>query len=295
MSVNAINAADAPQQKKSNAGTTIGAGVGLGAVGAGAGYMWGGKTPSLEEVFKQDADTFEASKAKMAEKDATAAATVIDEYDKISNDPDVSGKQSAYDTKKTEVDDKIKEVTDYDNKTTLDGKVTEAEEGFTKEKTVKIGDTDTTVKYDSLDAYKEDKKTLEEAEKAVANATDDATKATAQSKIDELKPKVEAFRSDAEKLEKAQTDVFNAKKAKFDADDATKELRGQLETAANDLKAARETAVGKMKPSEALTSAFGKVRKALTEGKGKAALWYGIGAAVVGLLAGALLGGKKEA
>jgi DNA repair exonuclease SbcCD ATPase subunit len=295
MSVNAINAADTQQQKKSNMGAAVGTGAVLGTAGAVAGHFLGGKTPTLEEVFAQEPDTFEASMEKANKKDEAATKTLREEMKNINEDADVVSKKNALKDKLGEVETKINGITEYDNKAELDKKVTEAQNDLAKEKTVKIGEADTSVKYETLDAYKADKKALEAAEKELAGATEDAAKQTAQAKIDGLKPKVEAFKSEAEALETANKNVFDAKKAKFDADETTKALREELSKAADEFKTAKKTLIDKLKDNKTVTEAFGKVKKALTEGKGKAAaIWGGI-ALAVGLIAGAVLGGKKEA
>lgn len=194
MSVNAINTADVQPQKKNNAGGAVGAGIGLGAAGATAGYFFGGKTPSLEEVFAQEPDTFQASMAKAEKKDADAAKTLKDEMKAINEDADVKTKQAAADTK-----------------------------------------------------------------------------------LEQVKNQIEA------------------KKAKFDADDATKALRDEASKAVDELKTAKKGLIDRLKDKNNVTEAFSKIKKSLTEGKGKAAaIWGGI-ALAVGLIAGAVLGGKKEA
>ena len=73
MSVDAINGANAQQQPQKHSALpgAIASGVGLGVVGAGAGYFLGGTRPTLEQVFEQTPDTF--TKKEVTEKDAEAA------------------------------------------------------------------------------------------------------------------------------------------------------------------------------------------------------------------------------
>ena len=296
MSVNAINAADAQQQKKSNVGSALATGLGLGAVGGTAGYIWGGKTPSLEEVFAQDADTFEASMKKAEEKDSASAKTLRDEMQKIDDNADVKAKKTAADTKANEVKAAIEGRTDYENKATLDQAVTDKKTALdTKEVEVPKADgTEGTRKI----KYTEAKSEFEAAENEVKNLAADAAedvKTAAKNKLEAAKANLAQFDAEANALKEAENAVFDAKKVKFEADEATKTLREAASKASDELATARKGVIDKLKDNNAVTEAFGKIRKALTEGKGKAAAIYGGIALAVGLLAGAMLGGKKEA
>lgn len=296
MSVNAVNAVDAQQPKKSNAGTAVGAGVGLGALGAGAGYLWGGKTPSLEEVFSQEPDTFKASMEKAKEKDAEATKTLENEMKAIDENADVKAKKAVADAKAKEVETAIKGRTDYENKASLDQAVTEKKTALDA-KEVDVAKADGTEGTRKI-KYATAKTELEQAQSAVDNLAENATeevKTAAKNKLETAKANLAKFDTEANALKEAEQAVFDAKKVKFEADDATKTLREAAATATEDLKTARKGIIDKLKDKNTVTEAFGKIKKALTEGKGKAAAIYGGIALAVGLLAGAMLGGKKEA
>lgn len=296
MSVNAVNAADVQQPKKNNSGAAIGAGVGLGAAGAGAGYLWGGKTPSLEEVFAQEPDTFKATMEKAENADAEAAKTLKDEMKAINENADVKAKQAAADTKANEVKSAIEGRTDYENKTELDNTVTEKKTALDA-KEVEVAKADGTEGTRKI-KYAEAKSELEVAENEVKNLAADAAeevKTKANTKLETAKANLAQFDAEANALKEAENAVFDAKKVKFEADDATKTLREEAAKAADELTNARKGIIDKLKEKNTVTEAFGKIKKSLTEGKGKAAAIYGGIALAVGLLAGAMLGGKKEA
>lgn len=296
MSVNAVNAADVQQPKKNNSGAAIGTGVGLGAVGAGAGYFLGGKTPSLEEVFSQEPDTFKASMDKAAEKDSAAAETLRKEMEAIGENADVKAKQTAADAKANEVKTAIEGRTDYENKATLDQAVTDKKTALdTKE--VEVAKADGTEGTRKI-KYAEAKTELEAAENEVKNLAADAAedvKTAAKNKLETAKNNLAQFDTEANALKEAENAVFDAKKVKFEADEATKALREEAAKAADELTNARKGIIDKLKDKNTVTEAFGKIKKSLTEGKGKAMAIYGGIALAVGLLAGAMLGGKKEA
>ncbi len=295
MSVNAINAAE-PQHKKHSAGAAFGTGLTLGAAGALAGHKWGGKTPSLEEVFAQDADTFEASMQKAEGKDPEAAKALRDEMKAIDEDNDIKAKKAAADTKANEVKTAIEGRTDYENKAELGNAVTEKKAALNN-KEVEVANADGsegTRKIKYSDANKE----VNDAEEALKKLTNDATdeaRTAAQTKLDAAKANLAKFDEEAKALDEAKQAVLDAKKAKFEADDATKALREDASKAADELANARKGIIDKLKDKNTVTEAFGKIRKTLTEGKGKAAAIYGGIAAAVGLLAGYIFSGKKEA
>ena len=84
MSVDAMNGANAQQtQTHSALPGAIAGGVGLGLVGATGGYLLGGKRPTLEQVFKQDPDTFKSE--AVTKKDAAAAKTLQDAAQEYKN------------------------------------------------------------------------------------------------------------------------------------------------------------------------------------------------------------------
>lgn len=129
MSVNAINGVN-PQQgqdKRSVLPAAIAGGTVLGTAGAAAGYLFGGKKPSLEEVFAQDPDTFESNMKKMGEKDAEATKILQDERNVIYEDADVKAKKDALKQKVKEIEKLVYARTDYANKAELDKTLADAE------------------------------------------------------------------------------------------------------------------------------------------------------------------------
>lgn len=118
--VNQANVAGAQQQRNRTSGLPLGSSLVLGAVGAGAGYLFGGEKPSLEEVFAQDPDTFESTMKKIGEKDAEAAKILQNERTAIYEDENVKAKNEALKQKAEEIEKVVKARTDYANKAELD-------------------------------------------------------------------------------------------------------------------------------------------------------------------------------
>lgn len=296
MSVNAINAADAQQPQKNNAMTTATvAGLGLGTAGAIGGYFHK-VTPSLEEVFSQEPDTFEASMNKAAEADSEAAQTLRNEMKAIDADGAVAPKLQTAERKANEVKQAIESRADYDNKATLDQAVTDKRNARdAKEVDVPKADgTEGTRKIKYAEAKSEFDAAKTKVDGLAADATEDA-KAAAKKELDAAKANLAKFDAEANALKEAEQAVFDAKKAKFEADDAKKALREEASKAADELTNARKGLIDKLKDKNTVTEAFGKVKKALSEVSWKRVGLYGGIAAAVGLLAGAMLSGKKEA
>lgn len=272
MSVNAINAADAPQQKKSNAGSAIGAGVGLGAVGAGAGYYLGGTRPNLEKIFEMKPDEF-VTATKEAEGDAkTAADKIKSELEALDGDtykPDS--------TKTAEFENRVSGHDLGADHEAVKAEAT-AQEAF---------DTEVLKKANEGKAEADQYKKLADVPEAERNTAKEALKGSEAAK----------------NLKEAQTKVKAAKEAAVreaagaeGADQALKDAVKHYDEAVEAAKTKRANQVAELVKKEEMTSAFDKIKKLFPkEGKGKAALIYGGIAAAVGLLAGAMLGGKKEA
>lgn len=128
MSVNAINGVN-PQQgqdKRSVLPATIAGGTVLGTAGTAAGYMWGGKSPSLAEVFAQEDDAFTKTMDKLGETDSEAVKTLKEERNAILNEAGVADKKTALEQKFSEVNDAINNRTDYANKAELDQALADA-------------------------------------------------------------------------------------------------------------------------------------------------------------------------
>lgn len=128
MSVNAINGVN-PQQgqdKRSVLPAAIAGGTVLGTAGAAAGYMWGGKSPSLAEVFAQEDDAFTKTMDKLGETDSEAVKTLKEERNAILNEAGVADKKTALEQKFSEVNDAINNRTDYANKAELDQALADA-------------------------------------------------------------------------------------------------------------------------------------------------------------------------
>ena len=60
MSIAAVNKSGVETSKKRNSATIAIPTIGLGAVGAGTGYLAGGKGPKLEDIFAMEPDKFES-------------------------------------------------------------------------------------------------------------------------------------------------------------------------------------------------------------------------------------------
>lgn len=301
MSVNAINAADAPQQKKSNAGSAIGAGVGLGVVGGTAGYFIGNKRPDLEKVFTQSPDTFTSEAVKSA--DAASAKVLEDAV----NEYKAAGDEAAVTTAAKNRGASIIGQTP-DNIAELNSAVTTAETNLSN-KTVKIENVDYKLADINADlktkaqAHKAAKETLKAAGDAATDAEKQAV-TNAKAELDKVIAKRKAFlegaKTEVDALRTARKNRFDAQLAKFNAQAAVegsteKGLVTALETAKTNLTNARNTKKTEILGRDAVKEAFEKIKSAIPkEGGKKMAMYIGIPAAVVGVLAG-LMSGKKEA
>lgn len=301
MSVNAINAADAPQQKKSNAGSAVAAGVGLGAAGGVAGYFIGNKRPDLEKVFTQSPDTFTSEAVKSA--DAASAKVLEDAV----NEYKAAGDEAAVTTAAknrgasiigqnpdniTELDDAVRTA-----ETSLSNKIVKIENADCK-----LADIQSELKT-KADAHTQAKKAVKDAG---ANATDAQRQAVtdAKAELDKVIAKRKAFlegaKTEVDALRTARKNRFDAQLAKFNAQaavegSAEKTIVTELEKAKTNLTNARNTKKTEILGRDAVKEAFEKIKSAIPkEGGKKMAMYIGIPAAVVGVLAG-LMSGKKEA
>ncbi len=295
MSVNAVNAAE-PQKKSNPMGTAIGAGVVTGAAGAGAGYYWGGKTPSLEEVFAQTPDEFTSTKEAIKGKDEADVKKVEDAHADIQSK--VATEQELKNKAQAEVDRLTNEIKDYAEKETLDKNVEDAKKALNDKKvTAKIDEKD--VENYTYDQAKQAKADKQAAFDAITEEGEAKTKA--QKALTEAEENLKLFDGEKTALDDAEKAVKDAKAAKFeelvnaakDDKDPYKAAKNALTEAEGKLKTAKDTAIGNL--ADDVKAAFNKVKGALTEGKGKAAMWWGLGAAAVGLVLGYIFGGKKEA
>jgi hypothetical protein len=303
MSVNAINAAE--PQHKSSAGAAIGTGLVLGAAGVGAGYLFGGKRPSLEELIKNsEKDTF--TRTAVTELDADAAgklAAAKAEYQAAGTDELKTLRQ------KNKAVTRLVEQAAVENSAELETNITNAQTKLA-EKEVTIGDK----QYKLADIKAETQKANADLKTAKANlaaagdnATDEMKTAVtnAEEAVTKAKNNAKAFKDGAkeelENVTKARKALYDARVASFENLAANDGAHKTAKTAATEAEQAFSTIKGnKLKTileNEENVNAYKKVAKAFEKvGQKKAALIYGGIAAAVGVIAGAILGGgKKEA
>ena len=268
MSVDAINGANAQQQPQTHSALpgAVAGGVGLGAVGALGGYFLGGKRPSLEEVFKQDPDTFKSE--AVTKKDAEAAKKLQDAVEECRNAGDAEAKAWLK----------------------AQHEVGEAIVGQNVEKKVKIGDTE----YTPAKVKEEFKK----AKEALRNATDD-TKAAKEADVKAAYDKVKAFNEGAKEemktLNDAKKALRNAQKTAFEeAAKVADSEAAKKATAATEARTkftnAKSAKLTETLAKDEIKQAFEKIKDAIPkEGKTKMAMIAGGIAAAVGLVAGYLM------
>lgn len=290
MSVDAIN-----QQHASSYAPAIAGGLTAGAIGTTAGYFWGGKRPTLEEVFAQDADTFKSSMQKAESKDAASAQVLKDEMNRITTDANVSAKQTDYTRAKTNMDLNIANIADYENKAELETNYNTAKNALnTKEVEIDNG---------SGSTVKKDFNTVKNAHgqaKAEYEAAADADKAAKKEVLDKAQKELDLFKSESEAFKNAEKAIADAKLKKFEElakteGSAEKELKAAFTTAESELNTAKQTFIDGLKDNTAVKDAFKKIKGALIEGRGKAMMIWGGIALAAGAIGGLLMGGKKEA
>lgn len=267
MSVNAVNSAPAEVQKKK--GTSVAAPtIGLGVVGAGAGYLAGGKRPSLEQVFAMEPDKFE-SHVKAAEGEVKTEADKIGT--EIKNLNDENGEFTPDKAKKEAFDTEVKNQKLADDAVETKA-LKEANENYDKK---------------LLEELNKDKKDGEKFAKT-ADAPEDARK-TAKEALKES--------DEAKAVKTAENNVRSAKEklVRESADDKVKNIVNEFDEAVEAAKTKKKEKITALVGDEKMKAAFEKIKKLFPkEGKGKAAaIWGGI-AAAVGLAAGLVLGGNKK-
>ena len=288
MSVNAINAVDGQQQtqKHSALPSAIAGGVGLGAVGATAGYFLGNKRQSLEEVFSQAPDTF--SKKEVVEKDADAAKKLQDAVKEV---------DTATKTERAASLDASKKIAEEVDKQTVD-KQDELQKAIDNAKQKLEGKE---VEIDGQKFKQADvKKELTDARDAIKSATTDEEKKLAKDQLEKAEKKVKAFKEETKNeraaFAKAKKELATAKRAKFDeaakvADSTEKGLVDAVENAGKKLTEAANKKRTEVLGRDEIKQAFEKIKEALPKkgGKKMAMIAGGI-AAAVGLIGGYFMG-----
>lgn len=286
MSVDAINGANAQQQPQTHSALpgAVAGGVGLGAVGALGGYFLGGKRPSLEEVFKQDPDTFKSE--AVTKKDAEAAKKLQDAVEECRNAGDAEAK--VWLNAQHEVGEAIVGQ-NVEKKAELEDTINKAQQKL-NEKKVKIGDTEYT--------HAKVKEEFKKAKEALRNATDD-TKAAKEADVKTAYDKVKAFNEGAKEemktLNDAKKALRNAQKTAFEeAAKVADSEAAKKATAATEARTkftnAKSAKLTETLAKDEIKQAFEKIKDAIPkEGKGKMAMIAGGIAAAVGLVAGYLM------
>ena len=270
----------------------IAGGVGLGGIGATAGYFIGNKRPNLEKVFTQAPDTFKTE--AVTKKDADAARTLQEAATEYRN----AGKAERMALNKAILESHNSIINQtIDNRAELEKAITDAEEAYFN-KEVEIGGEKKTAK----DVASELKAAREEV-KAAKNA-DDATKATAIENYRKAKANADAFNSGSKKerkaLMEARKKLSDALENKFidkvgDEKSVEKALSDKLIKAKKDFQEVKANKLKELLGKKEITEAFEKIKKAIPkEGGGRMALIVGGIAAAVGAIGGLILGGSTK-
>ena len=269
------------------------AGVGAGVVGGLGGYLFGGKRPSLEEVFAMPNDTFEAVAKKAEGEDVTKAMQDITNaravYGEVVKTNDIAISNAAK--------DKESLVRALPVEETLTQKVSETKAALEGKK-VKVGDTDLT--YSGVIQTVKDKKS------ALKSATTDETKATAKAELEKAVNQAREFfkgaKAENDAYNNARTAVRNAQVSKFNeaaktADSAAAKANKAVTEAIEAKKKAVSGKVEELVKNENVQTAFGKVKNLFDKvGKGKAAAWTAaIAAVVVGAITYFVKNNQKDA
>ena len=286
MSVDAINGANAQQQPQTHSALpgAVAGGVGLGAVGALGGYFLGGKRPSLEEVFKQDPDTFKSE--AVTKKDAEAANKLQAAVEECRNAGDAEAK--AWLKAQHEVGEAIVGQ-NVEKKAELEDTINNAQQKL-NEKKVKIGDTE----YNHAKVKEE----FKNAKEALKNATDE-TKAAKEAELKAAVEKIKAFdegaKDEIKSLNNAKKALRNAQRTAFEeAAKVADSEAAKKATAATDARTkftnAKSAKLTETLAKDEIKQAFEKIKDAIPkEGKTKMAMIAGGIAAAVGLVAGYLM------
>ena len=265
MSMNIVNnnhPGQKPAQEQSYSGRIIGsaAGAAVGtAAGVGYGYYLGGTTPTLDEVFTQEQDTFNASFDKMKKKNEDAAKTVADARTAFVDNQAVKDAKKVLETAQSRFDEEAA-------KQKVDPKYTDAVKSAQEEldnTEVKIGENPQ--KFSEL---KEDEKNLDDVKKAVAEKQENLKKAEAE-------------------LKEAQDKALLEAAAK---DDVVKNLKDAKKKVEDEITTAREKVA-----TDDVKGAFKKVKRSLTEGKSKSMAIWGTIAGLAALATGYFIGKSSDA
>lgn len=294
MSVNAINAANPQQKQGSSVGAAISTGVGLGVVGAGAGYFLGGKRPDLEKVFAMPADKFESATKDLKDAEKEAAEKLAAGRKELEDA--VKPKIDEFKTKTSERKAIIEKI-DPENAKLIQN-LEKANNDLTA-KTVDIGGKDK-----DLNTVREELKEAKKGIKNLAKDADEATKNAAKERLTKAEADYKAFKEGAkaelEAYVKAERELNTARVTKYQAEAAEGKPYNALEKEISEIrkgyKEAFNTKMNALKDNKEYQDAFGKIKKLFPkEGKGKAAMIYGGIAAAVGLVAGYIMGNSKQA
>ena len=285
MSVDAINGANAQQQPQKHSALpgAIASGIGLGAVGAGAGYFLGGKRPTLEQVFEQTPDTF--TKKEVTEKDAEAAKKLQDavtEYKDVNVNGEVGKANKA-------VYDSVQAQT-LEKQADLDKAITDAQKKL-DEKKVKIGENEMTL----ADVNTKVKNANDKLKAATTDEAKNTAKEDLKKALADRKSFLEGAKEERSALAKAKNELRTAKIAQF-AEKAKTEANAEhgiadaLTKAQEKLTKARTDKKTELLAKDEIKQAFEKIKDALPkEGKGRMAMIAGGIAAAVGLIGGYLM------
>ncbi len=268
-SVSSVAAAEAP--KKKNSSSVAAPTIGLGVVGAGAGYFVGGERPTTEQILAMQPDTFESRIKDANDEVKTEADKVKEEINKLN---DENGEFAPDKAKKEAFDSKVNE-----QKLAADS---------AEEKALK----------DANEAY--DKKLLEkvnegkaDGEKVAkfADASDDAKLAAKEALKDT---------DEAKAVKTAENNIRTVKEkmVRESTDDSVKKIVKEFDDAVEAAKTKKNNKIAELIKDDKMKASLEKIKKLFPkEGKGKAALMWGVISAAVGLVTGLVLGGnnKKQA
>ena len=298
MGMNAVNGfAPQPQPQVGNAGTplAIAGGLGLGGIGATAGYFIGNKRPNLEKVFTQAPDSFTSE--AVTKKDANAAKILQDavtEYRKAGSEE----KQALRRLNQQINSLKVANI-DYliNNAAELQKKIEDARTAYNNKIVVIDGK-----EMNAKDIATDLKQAAEE--KNAAKNLDDSAKAAAAEKMKKARANAQVFnkatRAEAKAVVEAQKSLSAAETTEFlkcAKDDLSPEriLIKRLEHANTDFENVKANKLKELLDKKEVTEAFEKIKKAIPKESGtRMALIAGSIAATVGVLGGLILGGSVK-
>jgi F0F1-type ATP synthase membrane subunit c/vacuolar-type H+-ATPase subunit K len=291
MTIDAVNQQDVQRKRVS----PLGAGLAVGAVGAGAGYLWGGGkyVPSLEEVFAQDPDTFTRTmkKALNAGADEKEVFKLLKDINNVTfekNKKEFLAHKHARET----LTERIKSITDFDNAEQLNKNLQEAETALNNKRvTAKINGNE--VKDYS---FKQAHKAAEDAAFKFTQALDTKAIEESQAALNEAHENLKLFKNESESVFNAKNAIYEAQTKKFSElakveGSAEQKLAKELAEAESKFTEAQKKVVGEL--GDETKNAFKNIQKSLKEIKwGKVGLWGGI-AAAVGIVSALIINRKK--